>query len=809
MKASTILLAAVLLLASAGAAALASPNPYGIAGWGQLARLGMPADCIDYDWNGLHTGSLVQMCRPNHYYEYIGIAPRWWSWNQNTGQINDPVQLAAWVTSNPGKIWIISNEPDLNSQDGLTREQYAAMFKTYHDFIGQLDPTARFCIGAITGGSTTAAFNYTRDWYQYVLDYYKTTYAEPMPVDIWNIHSYLGPAQIEDPDQPIRDFVQPFVSWCHTVDGGRYAGAEVWITELPIGEWMGALNQDWIIWFAQRYLPRLERAGIARWFWFVSVAGDEWSNVALVNADRTISPLGEAYRALATGYPNPVPPVEPFVPQPAPRYFADDFSSGDVGDPWMVKAGDWSAEGGSIRQRRVDYPFNGETCVVQHRYGDFNARLQMRVNNASNSSNWAGLAFHLQGRFVTAFNNGYLVYMRRSGSVGLYNAADGSVLEVPAAVPDASQWQTIRIQMTGWRIQVWANETPIIDWTDANHRWAEGYLALQTHRTDSSYAGIHITRLPNAPSVQQPPLSSSLTTLTATWSAEPPPWGVAQKQYAIVTTPAAMFVRDWTPAPDAEIVADGLSLSLGTTYYVSVRFQDSDGLWSATGTGPGTSIIPESGPSPIALAKMKADGESVAPFLGLVSAGNDAMGGYLYIQDFERTAGIRVTGTSGVSTGTIASIAGKMGRIGYERCLLPTSVTALTRISPPEPLQLSAMNLAGTDWPAEPPAGAYQRGVAGSLALNNVGLLVTVHGRVLASRSSSFTLWDGSAWDMAHPPTDPYGQTGVLVLTRGLASASVGQIVRVTGISSLVTTASGPRPQVLIRTAADVQVLSP
>jgi hypothetical protein len=164
-----------------------TPNPYGIAGWGMLGTLGMPAGCIDYDWNGLHPGTLAQMCRPNHYYNYIGIAPRWWGWNEQTGQINDPTQFATWVTANPGRVWIIGNEPDLDSQDGLTREQYAQMYKTYYDFIHSRDATARFCIAGITGGSTGGSLSYTISWYEYVLNYYRTTYGQPMPVDCTEI----------------------------------------------------------------------------------------------------------------------------------------------------------------------------------------------------------------------------------------------------------------------------------------------------------------------------------------------------------------------------------------------------------------------------------------------------------------------------------------------------------------------------------------------------------------------------------------------------------------------------------------------
>jgi len=467
------------------------PNPYGVAGWGVLDDLGMPADSLHYDWNNLRPDDLCQMCRPNHYYDVVGIPHRWWGYNQDTDEINDPVQFDQWVLDHPGKVWIIGNEPDLNSQDGLTKEQYAHMYKLYYDFIRSRDASAKFCIGAITGGSTTDSLNYTKGWYQDVLDFYESTYSEPMHIDIWNIHSYCGPSQIEDPNQPIQDFVTPFVNWCHTVDGGRYADAEVWITELPIGEWMGALSEEWIVWFAQRYLPRLEQAGIDRWFWFVSRDSGEWATVALVKS-YGVSPIGQAYAALANGYPNAIPPVAPYVPDPTPACFLDDFSSGAISHPWMIKAGKWAIEDDVLRQSRKGFVWNGETCVLQYLYDDFDASLKMRVNDAPDLNNWAGFLFHAGSRFHWHSNSGYLLFLRSNGAIGLHNKDDGTIQEIPSAVADASQWQNIRVQMAGWHIKVWVNESLLIDYTDSNQRFSDGYTILQVHKTDSSYDDVYI-----------------------------------------------------------------------------------------------------------------------------------------------------------------------------------------------------------------------------------------------------------------------------------------------------------------------------
>lgn len=487
---------AILTTALAAAAHAQAPNPYGIAGSGVRSLLGMPPDCLDYSWDSLRPGALIQMCRPNHYYNYLGLPVRWWGYNEATGQINDPLQLAQWIANNPGCIWIIGNEPDLNSQDGLTREQYADMYHTYYEFIHTRDATARFCIGAITGGSTADRLSYTTEWYEYVMNYYQATFGHPMPIDIWNIHSYCGPRQIEDPDQPIRDFITPFVNWCHTVQAGRFAGCEVWITELPIGEWIGALSEDWIIWYARRYLPRLERAGISRWFWFISQDSGEWATVALVK--NGVSPLGQAYAALANGYPNEIIPVSPYVPEPTPAYYHEDFSAGTIAGPLMIKAGKWAVENGCLRQSRTTYPWLGESVVLQHYYADFDATFKARVNAANDPMNWAGFVFHASGRFDCHADSGYLVYLRRNGTIGLYNHIDGTMDERVSAVTDATTWQNIRVKMVGARIRVWANGIQIIDLIDGNKRFAGGYTTLQVYKTDSSYDDLNIWTTTNA-----------------------------------------------------------------------------------------------------------------------------------------------------------------------------------------------------------------------------------------------------------------------------------------------------------------------
>lgn len=395
-----VLLAAVVFLAAIGAFA----NPYGVAGgnWysgGEMPKLGMPADSYCYVWDNLEPTNQVQMIRPCKYWATWNPPHRFWGYHVDTNTIDNPTQFANWIKAHPGKVWILGNEPDHPQQDDMSQSQCAKMFKTYRDFILKYDPSARLAIGGITGGSTAAKLTYSKSWLQSLLNSYKSQYNTPMPIDIWNVHSYAGGYQAEDPDKIINEFIQPFVNWVHTVDSGAYSNSEVWITEFPIGEWWGALGQENVIAFAKTYLPRVEAAGVSRFFWFASQDWDGWwTNIGLLSRDGSVSPLGQAYSELAHGYPNPVPPVEPFIPPPTPIGFTGGFDM-PLQDAWLSKAGDWETENSALRQSSFNYPWLGQTCVLQYSQGDSVCKFRMKINRAADPTDWAGAFFRLKGRF--------------------------------------------------------------------------------------------------------------------------------------------------------------------------------------------------------------------------------------------------------------------------------------------------------------------------------------------------------------------------------------------------------------------------
>lgn len=94
--------------------------------------------------------------------------------------------IIAAIAANPGALWLIGNEPDVMWQDNTTPAQYAARYHELHTLIKTLDPSAQVAIGAVTQ-VTPLRLQYIED----VLAAYETLTGTPMPVDVWNIHTFI------------------------------------------------------------------------------------------------------------------------------------------------------------------------------------------------------------------------------------------------------------------------------------------------------------------------------------------------------------------------------------------------------------------------------------------------------------------------------------------------------------------------------------------------------------------------------------------------------------------------------------------
>jgi hypothetical protein len=98
--------------------------------------------------------------------------------------------LLTMVDDNPATTWLIGNEPDgypiASHTDSIDPAIYARAYHDLYQAIKGRDPTARVGNGAIIQPTPLR--------YQYldtVWDAYFDTYSTTMPVDVWNIHSFI------------------------------------------------------------------------------------------------------------------------------------------------------------------------------------------------------------------------------------------------------------------------------------------------------------------------------------------------------------------------------------------------------------------------------------------------------------------------------------------------------------------------------------------------------------------------------------------------------------------------------------------
>lgn len=92
--------------------------------------------------------------------------------------------------------------------------------------------------------------------------------------------------------------------------------------------------------------------------------------------------------------------------------------------------------------------------------------------------------------------------------------------------------------------------------------------------------------------------TTSMSTLEANWTPSADTNSdIARYWYAIGTSPGMNDVRDWTDNFwNTGVSANGLSLSIGTTYYVSVRSENGAGLYSGITSSDGQTVVVPTNP---------------------------------------------------------------------------------------------------------------------------------------------------------------------------------------------------------------------
>ncbi len=321
--------------------------------------------------------------------------------------------------------------------------------------------------------------------------------------------------------------------------------------------------------------------------------------------------------------------------------------------------------------------------------------------------------------------------------------------------------------------QVWDEET-IVRSAESPGQW---YFHVQGFNAEGVPNGTltlgpygYDTTAPSAPVVTDEGMYTvSDTTLTANWTATDAESGIAEYQYAIGTTIGGNDVVDWTLTTEASVTRSGLSLSVGSTYYFSVKAKNSAGIWSEAGNSDGITVGAPNGT--IAFVKSLADGQIVGLTSKVLTAN---FGLSSYIEESDGSSGIRIDGVS-PAPGNLVSVAGILGTSSDgERYIGNATCQSGGPAAMPFIPLLRTSDLGGAALNSRTP------GVTGATGVNNIGLLVSIAGKITHVDTDFVYIDDGVGLE------DGSGFIGVRVDKTGLTKVfTQGKHAVVTGISSI------------------------
>lgn len=184
----------------------------------------------------------------------------------------------------------------------------------------------------------------------------------------------------------------------------------------------------------------------------------------------------------------------------------------------------------------------------------------------------------------------------------------------------------------------------------------------------------------------------------------------------------------------------------------------------------------------------------------VVTSGTQDIPGRIYVEQVDRARGIAVvfeTNPQGFAEGDVVEVSGVLQTINGERVISGATMQKTGSTSLLRPLGISQRYIGGAE-------SALFPGITGGIGANNVGLLVTVYGRVVSTSAFDyFYIDDGSQRD------DGTGLVGLKVRCRNLVKPPRNSFVRVTGISS-VEQPYGPMyklPVLRVRRQNDIQII--
>jgi hypothetical protein len=262
-----------------------------------------------FNWNWTH--GVVCDASGENCIEYMPLVGGW-----GPGVHPTLAQIQTQISTYPGRYpngttWLIGNE--IIWDDQRTPQQYAEDYHAYYYGLKAINPTFK-----VANGSVITSVQYNRAGFTgtplQLLDAiraaYQTTYNEPWPVDVWNIHPYVWTLPtLQQELSNFRSQLSTFRDWMASIGeqdkpliiteyGLLNYHAEAWMIDYLRSSFEILLSKG-----HANGMPSDEGRWVQRWAWFdnnnhVWSAGGavQWTHCALYNGDTfDIRPLGQAY----------------------------------------------------------------------------------------------------------------------------------------------------------------------------------------------------------------------------------------------------------------------------------------------------------------------------------------------------------------------------------------------------------------------------------------------------------------------------------------------------------------------------------
>lgn len=273
----------------------------------------------------------------------------------------------------------------------------------------------------------------------------------------------------------------------------------------------------------------------------------------------------------------------------------------------------------------------------------------------------------------------------------------------------------------------------------------------------------------------------------------------------LVLNPQSQWVWQWTntfPAGDGNFSADPLFVNAAQGDFTlrpvspcintgDINLTDADGSRRDVGAYPFLGIW---NPMSCGAIKQSTDGTEVLLIGKVVTAGTNLLGTELYVEEEDRSSGVKVLTGVEAPVGSVVNVYGRLAVDDGERALVETDVAVVSATGTvPDPVHVVGKAIGGPDF------NQFTPGIPGSDGTYNLGLLINASGQVTAVEAGAFWINDGSG------RVGEGGKLGIKVISD--ARVSIGAMVRVTGISAAYVDDGVARSVVLTRSASDIEAL--